>query len=117
MFLDVINAEHFLLIINVVVILRDHKMGIGTALFKIKLMPEDTSIDLDKMQKDAVVAVEKSGGKFTGFEIQEIAFGLKAVIISVRLTEDKSGEVMEANLAEISGVSSVEVIDYRRAVE
>jgi elongation factor 1-beta len=92
-------------------------MGIGTALFKIKLMPEDTSIDLTKMKEDAVKAIEESGGKSTGFEEQPIAFGLIAVIASVRLTEDKSGEVLEANLANIAGVSSVEVIDYRRAVE
>lgn len=92
-------------------------MGIGTALFKIKLMPEDTSIDLTKLQSDAVMTIETAGGKATGFEIQEIAFGLKAVIASIRLTEDKSGEVLEAGLAKIAGVSSVEVIDYRRAVE
>jgi translation elongation factor aEF-1 beta len=92
-------------------------MGIGTALFKIKIMPEDTSVDLVKVQSDAVGVIEMSGGKSTGFEVQEIAFGLKAVIASIRLTEDKSGEILEANLAKISGVSSVEVIDYRRAVE
>jgi translation elongation factor aEF-1 beta len=92
-------------------------MGIGTALFKIKLMPEDTSIDLVQMQVDIVKAIEITGGKSTGFEIEEIAFGLKAVIASVRLTEDKSGEVLEANLAQIPGVSSVKVIDYRRAIE
>jgi translation elongation factor aEF-1 beta len=92
-------------------------VGIGTALFKIKIMPEDTSIDLVKVQSDAVEAIEASGGKSTGFEVQEIAFGLKAVIASIRLTEDKSGEILEANLAKIAGVSSVEVIDYRRAVE
>jgi len=92
-------------------------MGIGTALFKIKLMPEDPSIDLTKMKEGAVKAIELSGGKSTGFEEQPIAFGLVAVIASARLTEDKSGEVLEANLAKIAGVSSVEVIDYRRAVE
>jgi len=92
-------------------------MGIGTALFKIKLMPGDTSIDLEKMQADAIKAIEETGGKSTGFEIQEIAFGLKAVIASARLTEDKSGELLEANLAKIPGVSSVKVIDYRRAIE
>lgn len=92
-------------------------MGIGTALFKIKLMPEDPSVDLNKLKEEAVKAIELSGGKSTGFEEQPIAFGLVAVIASVRLTEDKSGEVLEANLAKIAGVSSVEVIDYRRAVE
>jgi len=92
-------------------------VGVGTALFKIKIMPEDTSIDLVQIQADAVKAIEETGGKSTGFEVQEIAFGLKAVIASVRLTEDKSGEVLEANLAKIAGVSSVEVIDYRRAIE
>ncbi len=92
-------------------------MGIGTALFKIKLMPESPSVDLEKVKADAVKTIELSGGKSTGFEIEDIAFGLKAVIASIRLTEDKSGEVLEANLAKIEGVSSVSVIDYRRAVE
>ena len=92
-------------------------MGIGTALFRIKLMPEDTSIDLKKLQQDAILAIKNSGGESTGFEEQEIAFGLVAVIASVRLTEDKDGEVLEANLSKVSGVSSVEIIDYRRAVE
>ncbi len=92
-------------------------MSIGTALFKIKLMPESPSIDLEKMKTDAKTSIESYGGKTTNFEIEDIAFGLKAIIISVRLTEDKSGEIMEANLAKIEGVSSVSVIDYRRAVE
>ena len=92
-------------------------MGIGTALFKIKLMPEGTGIDLEKIKENAIKAIELSGGKSTGFEIQDIAFGLKAVIANIRLTEDKSGETLEANLGKIAGVSSVEVIDYRRAVE
>jgi elongation factor 1-beta len=92
-------------------------MGIGTALFKIKLMPESPSIDLEKMKADAKNSIESYGGKTTNFEIEDIAFGLKAIIISIRLTEDKSGEVMEANLSKIEGVSSVSVIDYRRAVE
>jgi len=92
-------------------------MGIGTALFKIKLMPEDTSIDLKQLQEGAVQAIKNAGGESTGFEEQEIAFGLKAIIASVRLTEDKDGEVLEAKLAKVAGVSSVEVIDYRRAVE
>jgi len=92
-------------------------MGIGTALFKIKLMPESPSVDLEKVKEDAVKAIEISGGKSTGFEIQDIAFGLRAVIASVRLTEDKSGETLESNLSKVEGVSSVAVIDYRRAVE
>jgi translation elongation factor aEF-1 beta len=92
-------------------------VGVGTALFKIKLMPEAPSVDLTRIKEEAVKAIEEAGGKSTGFEEQPIAFGLVAVIASASLTEDKPGEVMEENLGKIEGVSSVEIIDYRRAIE
>lgn len=89
----------------------------GVALFKIKVMPDGLDVDLDVLKEDAKKAIESSGGSFTDFEIQNIAFGLKALIVGARLDEEKPGEVMEENLAKMPGVSSVEVIDYRRAIE
>lgn len=89
----------------------------GTALFKIKLMPKDYSANLDELQEKITKSVSQSGGSVTGYEIQEMAFGIKSIIASIRLSEDKSGEAMEENLRKIEDISSVDVIDYRRAVE
>jgi translation elongation factor aEF-1 beta len=88
----------------------------GIALFKIKLMPEDTSIDLVKMQGYAKEAVEDLGGIITGFEEQDIAFGLKALVVGIRISEDVDSSKIEEVLANIEGVSSVMIIDYRRAI-
>lgn len=88
----------------------------GIALYKIKLMPEDTSINLTKMQEYAKEAVESLGGKATDFEQQEIAFGLKSLIVGVRISEDIDGIKIEEALRNIDGVSSLDIIDYRRAI-
>lgn len=88
----------------------------GIALFKIKLMPESTSIDLIKLQDFIKEAIERIGGKATDFEEQDIAFGLKALIVGVRISEDIDGNKIEEVLAKLEGVSSLDIIDYRRAI-
>ena len=88
----------------------------GTALYKIKLMPEDPSINLVKIKEYAKEAVEDLGGSATDFEEQDIAFGLKALIVGVRISEDVDGSKIEESLANIDGVSSIVIIDYRRAI-
>jgi len=89
----------------------------GTALFKIKLMPEDASMNLVVLQEYAKEAVEEAGGEITTFEEQEIAFGLKALIVGVRLDESLDSNKLEEALGNIDGVSSLDIIDYRRAIE
>ncbi len=88
----------------------------GIALFKIKLMPESTSVDLIKLQDFVKEAIDRVGGKATDFEEQDIAFGLKALIVGVRISEDIDGNKIEEVLAKIEGVSSLDIIDYRRAI-
>ena len=79
-------------------------------------MPEDTSINLVQIQGYVKEAVEELGGTITGFEEQEIAFGLKALIVGIRISEDVDGSKIEEALANIDGVSSLVIIDYRRAI-
>lgn len=89
----------------------------GTALFKIKLMPESPEIDLIKLQNSCTEAIAKVGGKVTGFEENPIAFGLVALIVNVRLSETLEGSLIEDALRNIEGISSIDIIDYRRAIE
>ena len=88
----------------------------GIALFQIKLMPESPSIDLVKLSQEAKETVENLGANNIKFEEQPIAFGLKALIVGLRINEDVDSSKIEESLANIDGVSSVQIIDYRRAI-
>jgi translation elongation factor aEF-1 beta len=89
----------------------------GIALFKFKLMPESPEIDFEDLKKVATDSIEKITGKITGFEEQEIGFGLKALIVSVRIQEAVGSDSVENALNSLPGVSSMDMIDYRRAIE
>jgi len=87
----------------------------GTALVKIKIMPSSTGEDLKAIGKEAEKIILK--GKCTQYssEEQDIAFGLKALIVSFAIDESLELESVERALERIKGVSSVQVIDMRRA--
>ena len=87
----------------------------GTALITIKIMPESPSIDLKAIEKQAIAIVEKNQGKKPSVRTEPIAFGLVAVIINFALDESLSIDDIENPLKTIEGVSSAEVIDFRRA--
>ena len=89
----------------------------GITLIKIKLMPESPSEDLKKIELEAKKVIEKGKGNNVRFEIEPIAFGLKAIIISFDQDEDKGElEPIENGLNKIKGVSSCQIIDMRSAI-
>lgn len=89
----------------------------ATAGIKYKIMPENLDINLDDIKAKAKEIVESfKSGIFNESEEQPIAFGLKALILTIALSEDENSDEVENKLSEIDGVSSVELIDYRRAV-
>jgi len=80
-------------------------------------MPEGLDVDLEKLKEDAKKKVKSfESGVFSESKEEPIAFGLKALIITIALSEDEDSDKVEAALAEIEGISSVEMIDYRRVV-
>ena len=82
---------------------------------KLKVMPENPETDLGKVRAEAEKKLEDAGAQNISFEEQEIAFGLKALIITMAWPEEKDTDIAENKAREIKGVSSVEIIDYRRA--
>ena len=88
----------------------------GIALIKIKLMPSSPNEDLEEIENKVKSIVEKNKGKRVSFEEQEIAFGLKAIIVGFEQDENE-GELdpIENALNKINNVSSVQIIDMRRA--
>ena len=85
-------------------------------IFKIRIMPESPDINLEAMKRFIEKKIVNIGGKFHGYEIQGIAFGLKALIITLLLSDEKGSDDIEKMISSIEGVRSVQTIDMRRAI-
>ncbi len=89
----------------------------ATAGIQFKIMPENLETDLEKLKTEIQKKVETfKSGVFEEVKEEPIAFGLKALIITIALSEDEESDTVEKALSEIEGVSSVELIDYRRVI-
>ncbi|MDH3353370.1 MAG: elongation factor 1-beta [Nanoarchaeota archaeon] len=89
----------------------------ATAGIQFKIMPDGVDTDLEKLKSDIKEKVESfDSGVFNEAKEEPIAFGLKALIVTIALSEDEESDAVEAAISEIEGVSSVELIDYRRVV-
>ena len=84
----------------------------------LQIMPDSPNEDLKKIEACAREEIEKFAGKGeTKVSIEPVAFGLSAIKIIFVMDEDiGSTEPLEESIAKISGVSSVQVTDVRRAV-
>lgn len=87
----------------------------GMTALKIKLMPESPDTDLKEIKKKIEIKAEELKAKVNSIEEEPIAFGLKALIVTLAWPEEKDTDFAENALSEIEGVSSAQIIDYRRA--
>ena len=81
---------------------------------KVKVMPESPDTDLEAIKTGAKTEVEAQEGILNNYVEEPIAFGLKALIATITLPEDKDTEILEEIFKKQPGVQSVEIIDYRR---
>ena len=88
----------------------------GKSAVKFKIMPEGLDVELEKVKRAVKKVIKEMGGIFGESEEKPIAFGLKALEVSLAYPEEKEIEELEAALQKIEGVSSVEMTDYRRAL-
>ncbi len=89
----------------------------ATAGMQFKIMPESLETDLEQLKSNLKKATESfESGVFNEAKEEPIAFGLKALIVTIALSEDEESDEVEKAFSEIEGVSSVELIDYRRVV-
>lgn len=81
----------------------------GKVAAKIKVMPQSPEVDLDALQ-DRLEAALPEGAKIRGFERDDVAFGLVALLPTVVVPDDAGGtEAVEEAFAGVDGVESVEV--------
>lgn len=84
------------------------------AAIKLKIMPKGTETDLKKLKQSVEKKIKELGGIISSIEEEPVAFGLKALIATIAWPEEKDTFILE-NI-ELDGISSCQIIDYRRAV-
>jgi len=82
---------------------------------KIKVMPESLDVSLPDLQEKIKEKVTKSGAMNVSFTEENVAFGLKALVVQLAWPEEKDTSSLETDLSEMEEVSSAQIIDYRRA--
>jgi translation elongation factor aEF-1 beta len=90
----------------------------GTAITTLTIMPESPSIDLKKIEHEALKLITAfSDDREKRVDIKPVAFGLQSINI-VFLMDEKKGdtEALEKQISEIEGVQSVECTDIRRII-
>lgn len=81
----------------------------GEVIVGLKVMPESPETDMEKLKNDIRNAIPE-GVKLRGLSEKYIAFGLKAVDVTVTMPDSKGGsEKVESALSKIPNVGSVEV--------
>ncbi len=88
----------------------------GIVAVKIKIMPSSPEVNLKEIEEETKKLIQQKGGKNPKTKEESVAFGLNAIIVLFAWPEEKEIESLEASLKSIKNVSSVQVIDMRRAI-
>lgn len=86
-----------------------------TVAVQIKVMPESLETNLEELDANVKTALEEKGAQINKSEQQDIAFGLKALLLTFAWQEEKDTSIIEELVAAIPGVKSIQITDYRRA--
>ena len=81
---------------------------------KIKIMPDSPDANLEEIESAAKKAIEAKEGTIVSTEQEDIAFGLKATIITFTIIETFEQDPLIEALTSIEHVNSAEIIDFRR---
>ncbi|GAB3423091.1 elongation factor 1-beta [Haloparvum alkalitolerans] len=86
----------------------------GDVAAQIKVMPQSPEIDLDDLEERLEESLPK-GAKIRGFQRDEVAFGLVALLPTVIVPDDAGGtEAVEEAFADVEGVESISVENVGR---
>ncbi len=87
----------------------------GLSFLKIKIRPNSTEVSLDALRDAITSTVAGLDAKAQEFLEEEMAFGMKALIVTIAWPEEKESFLLEQKLQGIEGVSSIDILDHRRA--
>ena len=76
----------------------------GKVAVKLRIMPESTEADLEKIKKEVAEKFEVKD-----ISIEPVAFGLKAIKVLIVVEDSEKAGDVESEIGSIEGVGSVEV--------
>ncbi len=79
----------------------------GAVISLVRVMPEGTEVDIDELK--GKVEEKITHGEFKT-EIKEIAFGLKALEVTIKVSDEEGIDTIMEEMEKVEGVSSVEVL-------
>lgn len=80
-------------------------------------MPLNREVNMDKLSARVQEKVKAFSGNDGEVKLEPVAYGLNSIRILFIYSEDKGDtEPLEKEIKTIDGVSSIEVIDVRRAI-
>jgi len=86
----------------------------GKVAAKMKVMPENPDVDLDDLQERLEASLPE-GAQIKGFERDDVAFGLVALLPTVIVADGAGGtEVVEEAFGEVDDVESIAVENVGR---
>ena len=86
----------------------------GKVAAKLKVMPENPEVDLDELQEELEDSLPE-GAKINGFERDDVAFGLVALLPTVIVPDGAGGtEAVEDAFSGVDDVESVAVENVGR---
>ena len=86
----------------------------GKVAAKLKVMPQNPEVDLDELQERLEDALPE-GASINGFERDDVAFGLVALLPTVIVPDDAGGtEAVEEAFINVDGVEIVAVENVGR---
>ncbi|MGM0605669.1 MAG: elongation factor 1-beta [Halobacteriota archaeon] len=86
----------------------------GKVAAKMKVMPNSPDVDLDELQEKLEASLPE-GAQINGFERDDVAFGLVALLPTVLVADDAGGtEAVEEAFETVEGVESVAVENVGR---
>jgi translation elongation factor aEF-1 beta len=87
----------------------------GTALIKIKIMPEGPDTNLEEIENNAEKIILDNQGEKIQKDREPVAFGINSVILNFARDENLDNDEMLDTIRKIEHVTSAEIIDFRRA--
>jgi translation elongation factor aEF-1 beta len=87
----------------------------GVVAVIVKVMPSGPDVDIEGLKSGIVEVLEGEGAQNISFEIQDVAFGLKALMVKMAWPEEKETDLIVEKAKRVENVSEVDVVDYRRA--
>ena len=100
-----------------IVVLLD-LINMASIIITLKIMPADPEVNLSRVEQKAIEEIKNFAGKTEiKRELEPVAFGLNALKITFVMDENiGSTDELEEKISKIEGVSSVKVVDVRRAI-